>query len=264
MIEEDCATIKTTKGHQRVVEAFGLSPTRWWNKRQLNARNTWSTPDHLSCLWDDLELVTAQEGSTHPLFPVRIESLFLELLADNIKKESLDPEWAPGIAPLELSEADTHLETNMIVMKSERPVPRSWALLQNMSDIYHARKLAERDAVIYGVITDGSKWVFIHLTNQSRYTTKVFAWDNERDQIIGQFQNIIDPAVALYRKIMSRSSLPTPTVHQISRCQIRELPAPCAGQDNESGRVTEQNNCHTATIEEKAYNGDTDIGPLWW
>lgn len=47
MIEEDCATIKTTKGHQRVVEAFGLSPTRWWNKRQLNARNTWSTQDHL-------------------------------------------------------------------------------------------------------------------------------------------------------------------------------------------------------------------------
>jgi hypothetical protein len=47
MTEEDCATIKTTKGHQRVVEAFGLSPTRWWNKRQLNARNTWSTPDHL-------------------------------------------------------------------------------------------------------------------------------------------------------------------------------------------------------------------------
>lgn len=56
----------------------------------------------------------------------------------------------------------------MIIMKSDSPVPRSWTLLQNMSDIHHARKLAGRDAVIYGVITDGLKWVFIHLTNQSR------------------------------------------------------------------------------------------------
>ncbi|CAG7958036.1 unnamed protein product [Penicillium nalgiovense] len=290
MIEEDCATIKTTKGHQRVVEAFGLSPTRWWNKRQLNARNTWSTQDHLACLWDDLELVTAREGSTHPLFPVRIESLLLKLLAYNIKKESLDPNgtlelphWSfrKRILTREMKDDKNpapediidyvlwyghcwELETNMIIMKSDSPVPRSWTLLQNMSDIHHARKLAGRDAVIYGVITDGLKWVFIHLTNQSRYTIKVFAWDNERDQIIGQIQNIIDQAVALYRKMMSRSSLPTPTVHQISRCQIRELPAPCAGSDIESFRVTEQNACHTATIEEKAYNSDTDMGLLWW
>ncbi|KAJ5487249.1 hypothetical protein N7530_001549 [Penicillium desertorum] len=181
MTEEDCATIKTTKGHQRVVEAFGLSPTRWWNKRQLNARNTWSTPDHLACLWDDLELVTAGEGSAHPLLPVRIESLFLALLADNIKKESLDPNgpqklphWSFRRRILTREMKDDKipapediidyvlwyghcldLETNMIVMKSESPVRRSWTLLQNMSGIHHARKLAERDAVIYGVITDG-------------------------------------------------------------------------------------------------------------
>lgn len=48
MIEKDCAMIETTEGHQSVVEAFGLLPTRWWNKRQLNARNTWNIPDHLS------------------------------------------------------------------------------------------------------------------------------------------------------------------------------------------------------------------------
>ena len=47
MIEEDCAMIKATEEYQDVVEAFGLSPTRWWNKRHLNARNTWSIPDHL-------------------------------------------------------------------------------------------------------------------------------------------------------------------------------------------------------------------------
>lgn len=48
MIEEDCAMIKATEEYQDVVEAFGLSPTRWWNKRQLNARNTWKIPNHLS------------------------------------------------------------------------------------------------------------------------------------------------------------------------------------------------------------------------
>ncbi|CAG8888164.1 unnamed protein product [Penicillium egyptiacum] len=287
MIEEDCATIKTTKGHKHVVESFGLSPTRWWNKKQLNARNTWTIPDHLACLWDDLELA-ASECSTHPLFRVRVESLLLALLADSIKKESLDPHGAltlphwsfqKRILTRDMKDDKTpapediidyvlwyghcwELESNMIVMKSDSPVPRSWTLLQNMSGIHHARKLAGRDAVIYGVITDGSKWVFIHLTNQSRYTIKVFSWDNKRDQIIGQVQNIIDQAVARHRKILSRPSLPTPTVHQISHCQIRELPAPSAGSDDESDRVSERNAYHTATVEERAYNDEE--GPLWW
>lgn len=47
MIEEDCAIIKAAEEYQSVVEAFGLSPTRWWNKRQLKARNTWNIPDYL-------------------------------------------------------------------------------------------------------------------------------------------------------------------------------------------------------------------------
>ncbi|KAJ5616063.1 hypothetical protein N7537_001177 [Penicillium hordei] len=285
---EDCAMIKATKEYQGVVEAFGLSPTRWWDKRQLNARNTWNIPDHLVCLWDDLELVTARDSSTHPLFPMRIESLLLALLADKIKKESLDPHgplnsphWSfrkriftlgiendKGIAPENIIDYVLwyghcwELETNMIVMKSKSPVLRGWTLLQNMASIHHARKLAERDAVIYGVITDGSKWVFIQLTNKSRYTIRIFSWDDEQRQIIGQVQDIIDQAVARHRKILSRSSLPTPTVHQISECQIRELPAPFDSSDDESSRVTEQNAYHTATVEERGYN--TDIGPWVW
>lgn len=125
---------------------------------------------------------------------MRIESLLLALLADSIKKESLDPHgplksphWSfrKRIFMLEREDDKSpapediidyvlwyghcwELETNMIVMKSNSPVSQSWALLQNMSSIHHARKLAERDAVIYGVITDGSKWVFIHLTDKSR------------------------------------------------------------------------------------------------
>lgn len=125
---------------------------------------------------------------------MRIESLLLSLLADNIKKELLDPHgpldsphWSFRKQILTLDMEDDkilapeniidyalwyghyrELETNMIVMKSKNPVPRSWILLQNMSSIHHARKLAERDAGIYGVITDGSKWVFIHLSNRSR------------------------------------------------------------------------------------------------
>ncbi|KAG0159288.1 hypothetical protein PDIDSM_6810 [Penicillium digitatum] len=251
MIEEDCALIKATEEHRRVVEAFGLSPTRWWNKRQLSARSTWKIPDRLACLWDDLELITTPKGSTHPLFPVRIESLLLSLLAETIKKELLDPHrpldlphWSfrkriftremednKFLAPENLIDYVLwyghcwELETNMIAMKSKSPVPQSWILLRNMSIIHHARKLAGRDAVLYGVITDGSKWVFIHLTNWGRYTIKVFSWDNERHSIIGQVQNIINQAFALHRKILSRTSLPTPTVHRISHCQIRELPA---------------------------------------
>ncbi|KAJ5208834.1 hypothetical protein N7449_003213 [Penicillium cf. viridicatum] len=278
MTEKDCAMIKATKEYQGVVEAFGLSPTRWWNKRQLNARNTWNIPDHLLCLWDDLELVTARDGSTHPLFPMRIESLLLALLADKIKKESRNPhgsldsphwsfrkristlgmEYDKGIAPENIIDYVLwyghclELETNMIVMKSKSPVPQTWALLQNMASIHDARKLAERDAVIYGVITDGSKW----------YTIRVFSWDDEKCQIITQVQDIIDQAVARHRKILPRSSLPTPTVYQISGCQIRELPVPCDSSDDESTRVTEQNAYHTATVEERDYN--TDIGPLFW
>lgn len=145
-------------------------------------------------LWDDLELVTARDHSTHPLFSMRIESLLLALLADKSKKESLNPhgplspphwsfrkristlgmEYGKDIAPENIIDYVLwyghcwELETNMIVMKSKSPVPQSWTLLHNMASIHHARKLAERDAVIYGVITDGSKWVFIHLTNKSR------------------------------------------------------------------------------------------------
>ncbi|OQE46759.1 hypothetical protein PENCOP_c001G08824 [Penicillium coprophilum] len=278
MIEEDCAIIKTTKGHRRVVKAFGLSPTRWWNKRQLNAKKTWSIPDHLACLWDDLDLITAREGVTHPLFPMRIESLLLALLADKIRTESFHPDgpldsphWSfrkrmftPGmtddqiLAPVNIIDYVLwyghcwELETNMIVMKTKSPVRRSWALIQNMSNIHHSRKLAGRNAVIYGVMTDGSKWVFIHLSNTSRYTIKVFSWDNERDRIIAQTQDIINQAVALHRKILSRSALPTPTVHQSSSCQIKEMSAPCNGSDDESGRI----------IEESTY--EMDIEPLAW
>ena len=213
MVEEDCAMIKATEEYQGIVKAFGLSHTRWWNKRQLNARHTWNIPDHLSefqlivylfcilcanhwlvCLWNDLELVTARDGSTHMLFPMRIESLLLALLADRIKKESLDPHeplnsphWSfrkristlgmeddKYIAPENIIDYVLwyghcwELETNMIVMKSKSPVSQSWTLLGNMASIHQARKLGERDAVIYGVITDGSKWVFIHLTNKGR------------------------------------------------------------------------------------------------
>ncbi|KAJ5384636.1 hypothetical protein N7517_002547 [Penicillium concentricum] len=144
------------------------------------------------------------------------------------------------------------LETNMIVMKSKRPVHRSWTLLQNMSSIHQARKLAGRDAVIYGIITDGSKWVFMHLSNTCRYTIKVFSWDNERDRIIAQARDIINQAAALHRKLLSRSSLPTPTVHQFRRCQIREMPAPSNGSGVESGCVIEES------------SSETDIGPLAW
>ena len=150
--------------------------------------------DRLACLWDDLELITTPKGSTHPLFPVRIESLLLSLLAETIKKELLDPHrpldlphWSfrkriftremednKFLAPENLIDYVLwyghcwELETNMIAMKSKSPVPQSWILLRNMSIIHHARKLAGRDAVLYGVITDGSKWVFIHLTNWGR------------------------------------------------------------------------------------------------
>ncbi|KAJ5398939.1 hypothetical protein N7465_009428 [Penicillium sp. CMV-2018d] len=278
MAEEDCAMIKATEEYQGIVKAFGLSPTRWWNKRQLNARNTWNIPDHLMCLWNDLELVTARDGSTHPLFSMRIESLLLALLADRIKKESLNPHrplnsphWSfrkristlgmeddKDIAPENIIDYVLwyghcwELETNMIVMKSKSPVSQSWTLLRNMASIHQARKLGERDAVIYGAITDGSKW----------YTIRVFSWDYEQHRIFGQVQDIIDQAVARHRKILSRSSLPTPTLHQISGCQIRELPAPCDSSDDGSTRVTEQNTYHTATVEERDY--DTDIGPLTW
>ncbi|KAJ9485188.1 hypothetical protein VN97_g8166 [Penicillium thymicola] len=270
MIDEDCAIIKATEEYQDVVEAFDLSPTRWWNKRQLNTRNTWKIPNHLMCLWNDLELVTARDGSMHPLFPMRIESLLLALLADKIKKESPNPpdshaplspphwsfrKWISKlgmkdgkyIAPESIIDYILwyghwgELETNMIVMKSKSPVTRSWTLLQNMASIHHARKLAGRDAAIYGVITDGAKWVFIYLTNKSRYTIRVFSWEDKQHRIIGQIQHIIDQAVACHRKILSRSSLPTPTVHQISACQIRELPAPCHSSDDDSSRVTEDN-----------------------
>ena len=53
-------------------------------------------------MWDDLERVTAREGSIHPLFPMRIESLLLVLLADKIKKESLDPRGLLGISEVPL------------------------------------------------------------------------------------------------------------------------------------------------------------------
>ncbi|KAJ5499879.1 hypothetical protein N7453_008930 [Penicillium expansum] len=285
MIEEDCATIKATEGYQCVVEAFGLLPTRWWNKRQLNARNTWNIPGHLACLWDDLELVSVQGGYDTSAVA---KSLLLSLLADNIKKELLDPHgpldsphWSFRKHILTLDMEDDkilapeniidyvlwyghyrELETNMIVMKSKNPVPQSWILLQNMSSIHHARKLAERDAGIYGVITDGSKWVFIHLSNRSRYTVRVFSWDSERHWIISQVQDIIEQAVALHGKILSRSSLPTPTVYQISDCQIRELPTPCDGSDDENDRVTGRNGYHTATVQTNAYS--TDGGSSAW
>jgi hypothetical protein len=128
---------------------------------------------------------------------MRIESLLLALLADKIKKESLHasgslnlPHWSfrKRIFTPEMEDDQIlasmniidyvlwyghcwELETNMIVMKTKLPVPRSWALLQNMSRIHHARKLAGRDAVIYGIMTDGIKWVFIHLTHKRRVGT---------------------------------------------------------------------------------------------
>ncbi|KAJ5199331.1 hypothetical protein N7491_000113 [Penicillium cf. griseofulvum] len=132
------------------------------------------------------------------------------------------------------------LETNLIVMKPKSPMRQDWALLQNMARIHRARKLAGADAAIYGIMTDGLKWTFVHLTNNSRYTIKVFDWSDQKHRIIAQVQNIIDQAVDLYRKhVAPRSSLHTPTVYQISGCRIEELTASSFDSTGNSDRASE-------------------------
>jgi hypothetical protein len=125
---------------------------------------------------------------------VRTESLLLALLAHKVKEKGFEaegslnpPHWSfqcqfnkSGLNDNESSAPKTlvdyvlwyghhcELETNMIVMKSSTPVLESWKLLENMAFIHHTRKLAKRDASIYGVMTDGSDWIFMHLNDSSR------------------------------------------------------------------------------------------------
>ncbi|OQE08025.1 hypothetical protein PENVUL_c011G01331 [Penicillium vulpinum] len=113
-------------------------------------------------------------------------------------------------------------------MKPKAGQPKDWALLLNMARIHSARKFADpdADAAIYGIITDGLEWIFIHISNSSRYTVKIFDWSDHRDQIIAQVQDIIDKAVNLYKKrVVPRSSLRIPTIQQISGWRIEEIPA---------------------------------------
>ncbi|KXG50157.1 uncharacterized protein PGRI_061240 [Penicillium griseofulvum] len=260
-----------------VVKDFNLSRTRWWNRKQLNATKRWDIPEHLGCLWSDLERAFSREAGVQWLVRrVRVESLLLEQLADKINKEgksfcSLQP--AKGESPhwsfqkrivtsemedqeLEMEEDTSltstniidyvlwyghcwELETNLIVMKPKSQMPHDWVLLQNMARIHRARKLARADAAIYGIMTDGRKWTFMHLSKNSRYTIKVLDWSNQQHQITAQVQDIIGQAVNLYRRhVAARSSLRTPTVHQISDCRIEEITAlsfdPIGGSDRKA------------------------------
>jgi hypothetical protein len=150
-------------------------------------------------LWSDLKFVIGPEVRSHRPSSVIIESLLLTLLADKIREGLPYPDWkmdlyhseylhlnfqeriiTPGmvdeetLAPENLIDyvlwygLKSELETNLLVMKTGSPVLESENLLRNMARIHNARKIAKRDAVINGIMTDGSKWVFMHLTNNSR------------------------------------------------------------------------------------------------
>jgi hypothetical protein len=136
---------------------------------------------------------------------VRVESLLLEQLADKISKEenlfcSQQPAKGESLhwsfqkrivtSEMENQELETEedkslastnlidyilwyghcweLETNLIFMKPKSHMPHDWVLLQNIATIHRARKLARADAAIYGIMTDGRKWTFMHLTKNSR------------------------------------------------------------------------------------------------
>ncbi|KAJ5121660.1 uncharacterized protein N7515_009621 [Penicillium bovifimosum] len=231
LTENNHAMVETTEEFQQVVRDFNLSPPTWWDKIRFHwGEKSWSCPEHLIYLWDDLRIITGRKGHKHPLFPLRTESLLLTLLAHKIIEQGLDtdgsitpPHWSfqcqfdraglnDGQSPALIDYVlwyghHCELETNMIVMKSSNPASESWKLLENMALLHNTRKLARKDASIHGVMTDGSTWIFMHINNGSRYMiVKTLSWDKEQHRIIGRIEYIVSKAFHCHRETLAHSA----------------------------------------------------------
>ncbi|KAJ5907803.1 hypothetical protein N7495_000485 [Penicillium taxi] len=112
-------------------------------------------------------------------------------------------------------------------MRSEEVTLQTRSLLVTLAAVHTACKQMERAAAIYGILTDGSTWIFMHITESSHYSERVFHWNEDRDQIIFQVQEIINKAADLSRSIV----MPRPTrfikeegsVSSTTGCYIGEI-----------------------------------------
>ncbi|KAJ5558887.1 hypothetical protein N7461_002859 [Penicillium sp. DV-2018c] len=218
----------TAEEFKRIRREFDLSSGKWWDKIPFWREKGRSPPEHLQYLWEDIRLVAGRK-KTHPQLSVRTESLLITLLARKIREQGLEgdgslslPHWGfqsefdkrgpddDQDSPKTLIDFvlwyghHCELETNMLGMKSDTPDLESWKLLENMAFIHQTRKCANREAAIHGVMTDGSNWTFMHISNSSRYTTKTLSWDKDKHRIIGRIEYIVDKAFHRRKEILSR------------------------------------------------------------
>ncbi|OJJ03764.1 hypothetical protein ASPVEDRAFT_73397 [Aspergillus versicolor CBS 583.65] len=93
-------------------------------------------------------------------------------------------------------------ETNLIVAQAEEPIESRTEyslVLSVMAMIQHNQGSLNRE--MYGILTDGVKWVFFHL-NKNKYCSLKLEWNGGQQAILGQLSKILNKAVSI--KLLGR------------------------------------------------------------
>ncbi|KAL2870085.1 uncharacterized protein BJX67DRAFT_378631 [Aspergillus lucknowensis] len=87
------------------------------------------------------------------------------------------------------------LETNLVVIRAEKPIKDYLSVLAAMSMIQHNRNSDGNNKELYGIFTGTFKWVFLHLDSKNKYSSHKLDWFIQQQAIISQICGIMDNAV---------------------------------------------------------------------
>ncbi|KAL2851632.1 hypothetical protein BJY01DRAFT_244965 [Aspergillus pseudoustus] len=100
--------------------------------------------------------------------------------------------WYCG--PLELA-------TNCVVLRAEEPIASEnqsyLPIVAAMSMIQHNRVKRSTSQETYSIFTDGLRWVFFHLNQKNKYSSRELDWFEDQHSIVGTISSIIENAATM-------------------------------------------------------------------
>ncbi|PYI11648.1 hypothetical protein BO78DRAFT_466223 [Aspergillus sclerotiicarbonarius CBS 121057] len=223
-----------------LTDSTGQGSEDVWEIDQDNSKTPLS--EYLQYLTDDfclaLESKALREGER--LIRTRMDTILFVLLATMKKIDKInsgnDSSSGPGahnsIAPCWIDEKKDHdmkephelktrvdyilrygreveLHTNLVVLRMGSNKPDGgWGALAVLASIHRKRKKAGIKADIYGICTDSSKWIFLHVNNNGQYSRLFLDWAESHQKITNHLCHIIRQAMTLAEEVLRLNSPP--------------------------------------------------------
>ncbi|KAL4913282.1 hypothetical protein BDW62DRAFT_205709 [Aspergillus aurantiobrunneus] len=111
------------------------------------------------------------------------------------------------------------IDASLLVLRAtRRGEARVWTLLKLMAMVHHARKVAGKDAGIYGIATDSHEWAFAHIDGNSQFSCWFLEWEYQNFEIVAHVMRILDYAGA--RAAAVRATARRRNTSQLTGCRI--------------------------------------------